>query len=103
MAKREMRTNNIEPMENVNVENETPEVTEDVKKENKIGVVSNCSKLNVRKKPVTNAKVLTILDMGNEVEIVEDESTEDFYRVVVTKIPEKPLKGFCMKEYIKIK
>jgi uncharacterized protein YgiM (DUF1202 family) len=67
-------------------------------------VVSKCAKLNVRNKPNANAKVLKILNAGNQVEIVEKGSTDDFYKVIVTDLSiNETVRGFCMKEYITIK
>jgi uncharacterized protein YgiM (DUF1202 family) len=63
-----------------------------------VGVVANCKKLNVRKKPDLGAKVIKVLDVNDEVEII-DGADKDFYEVALSK----GTKGFCMKKYIKIK
>ena len=57
------------------------------------GLVDNCSKLNVREFPNIDAKVLTILNKGDKVQITSD--NDGWYGVVY-----KGLSGFCMKEYI---
>ena len=57
------------------------------------GVVDNCSKLNVREKPNIDAKVLTILNKGDKVQI--NSENDGWYSVVY-----KGVSGFCMKEYI---
>jgi uncharacterized protein YgiM (DUF1202 family) len=66
----------------------------------KIGVVSNCSKLNVRTNPHPNAHVELIIDKGTEVEIVG--SNGDFYDVRKGTTTEG-FSGWCMKKYISIK
>lgn len=64
-----------------------------------IGVVHNCYKLNLRAYPAITRSVITTLNSGDEVKIVEEESTDDFYKVVTSS----GVEGFCMKEYIEIK
>ncbi len=64
----------------------------------KIGLVSNCKKLNVREKPTVEAPVVCEIDCQTELMIDEKESTEEFYKVcTVTGI-----EGFCMKKFIAI-
>lgn len=63
-----------------------------------VGVVSNCKKLNVRKNPDLEAKVLKVIDENDEVEVIEGTDTKDFYEIKIGKT-----KGFCMKKYIKLK
>ena len=93
-----------------NVEVETVEtveepVTELVAKqpENRIviGVVSNCTRLNVRYTPNIKSNVVKVLDAGTEVEI-EDDERKDFYEVCAVAGTEY-FHGFCMKKYITIK
>lgn len=62
------------------------------------GVVYNCKKLNVRKKPDLEAKVLKILNENDEVEVIDGTDTKDFYEIKLGKTT-----GYCMKKYIKIK
>ena len=57
------------------------------------GVVDNCSKLNVRENPNIDAKVLTILNKGDKVQI--NSENDGWYSVFY-----KGVSGFCMKEYI---
>ena len=70
--------------------------------ENKIGVVCNCEKLNVRSKPTTKSDVVCVIPKGTEVEINKDKSTKAFYSVV-SKSDTEGFTGFCMKQYISIK
>jgi hypothetical protein len=67
------------------------------------GVVVNCETLNIREKPSLFTEVLCIINKGEEVEIVEAESTNDFYAVIYGKDKEVSVEGFCMKKYIKLK
>lgn len=62
-----------------------------------IGKVANCKKLNVRMEPLKNAAVATVIECGETVLIVEEESTDDFYAVQVADV-----EGFCMKEFITV-
>ena len=62
-----------------------------------IGKVSDCKKLNVREEASKNAAVAKVIDCGETVLIVEEESTDDFYAVQVDDV-----EGFCMKEFITI-
>lgn len=57
------------------------------------GFVDNCSKLNVRETPNIDAKVLTILNKGDKVDIKSE--NDGWYGVGY-----KGFSGFCMKEYI---
>ena len=66
-----------------------------------IGVVSNCSRLNIRKKAGIKSPVVRIVDRGKEVIINESKSTEKWFNV--TTRDKISTTGFCMKEYIKIK
>lgn len=62
-----------------------------------VGKVSNCTKLNVRKDPDINADILFIIDKDTEVVIDNEESTEEWYKVIVNE-----QEGFCMKKYISL-
>lgn len=75
-------------------------VTEEQKEEKVIGVVCNCEKLNVRKNPNAKSEVVAIIGKCVEVEIVNSDSTEDFYSVRGTN---QFVNGYCMKKYISIK
>lgn len=64
-----------------------------------IGVVTGCKHLNVREAANTAANVVCVITEGAEVEIIEEESTADFYAVCTGAGAE----GFCMKKFITIK
>lgn len=63
-----------------------------------VGVVTDCLKLNVRKEPSADAKVLVIIDALSEVMVDVDASTKDFYKVTAGSV-----EGFCMRKYIALK
>lgn len=63
------------------------------------GVVSDCSKLNVRANPDTCAKVECVIDEGANVVIFPDKSTDEWFNVAT----EAGVEGYCMKKFISIK
>jgi outer membrane biosynthesis protein TonB len=80
---------------------EIPEVPEEPKKP-MIGVVVNCQKLNVRRRPRIDpnpASVIAVLKALTEVEIDEKKSTDDFYKIFTAA----GVEGFCMKKFIAIR
>ena len=62
----------------------------------KIGYVSGCSKLNVRNAPRTTAGIICELACDTEVEIDEQKSTNDFYKIYTVS----GIEGYCVKTYI---
>ena len=88
-------------------DNDEPEVTttpavvpeeEEQEPEMLSGVVVDCAKLNVRRAPNATAPVIYTIARGTGVIVVEDESTDEFYKVYT----ETGVEGFCMKQYIMI-
>ena len=90
--------------ENVNVNEEVVKtvvdetVTPEVEVKPVIGLVTNCSKLNIRKKPNVKADPITVINAKTQVVIDEEGSTKDWYKVSVNGVI-----GFCMKSYISIR
>lgn len=87
-----------------------PEVTvteqEDTQQEPKTkskvcGVVSGCVKLNVRKFPNQNSEVVRVIDVGEEITVDLDNSTNDWYKVQIYKVAD--LHGYCMKKFVTVK
>lgn len=62
------------------------------------GIVTDCLRLNIRKEPNQNAKVLCEVTAMSDLVIDEAESTEDFYKVSTSD----GVKGFCMKRYVTV-
>lgn len=74
-----------------------PEVTPE-EPEVLTGIVADCRKLNVRKAPAANAPIICTIPVGTEVEILVEESTDEFYYVYTAS----GVEGFCMRDYIAI-
>lgn len=72
----------------------------EIVKTNPIGVVTNCSKLNVRKNPDASDKsnIICEIPLGAEVTINAEKSTRQFWAVTTTE----GAYGFCMKEYVNV-
>ena len=88
MAKREMKSKNVEV---------TKAVPKEQKKEGGVtrGVVVGCEKLNIRKAPKTDAAVVTVVDAGTELRIADiDKAINGWYKVE---------NGWCMSKYVKVK
>lgn len=62
-------------------------------------VVTNCEKLNIREAPNAKATILCVVNVGDELMIAPDESTEDWYGVYTTS----GVEGFCMKKFTMLK
>ena len=86
------------------VQEELKEVVETVKEEPKevpavsFGVVSDCSRLNVRKKPNIKAKVVSVITDKTKVRIDNVASNDEWCKVYVK--PE--IEGYCMRKYLTI-
>ena len=61
-----------------------------------IGIVSNCSKLNVREKPTKASEVKCVLNEGTEVIIDIEKSTNTWYYVITPS----GIEGYCMNQFI---
>ena len=81
-----------EPIVNGNIE--TPDDVEEPKIV--YGEVTNCKKLNVRTAPTLKATSKMIVNENDIVEIIESESTDEWFRVCT----ENGVKGYCMRRYI---
>lgn len=64
----------------------------------KIGMVTDCKKLNVRKNPSADADIICELLKLAEVMISDSESTDEFYKINT----DSGIEGFCMKKYIAV-
>lgn len=62
------------------------------------GIVSNCSRLNVREEGSMKSTVLKVIDAGTEVDILEIPSKGQFYKIKIEDII-----GFCVKDFIELK
>lgn len=94
MAKREMpRTQFDEDAKDIIAEEVTEDAIETVS-----GKVFKCVKLNIREEANINSKSIGVLDEGTEVQVVEDESTDTFYKVVTLT----GMEGYCMKNFVAV-
>lgn len=95
-----IETNPIDETANVEVVEPVTEAPEPVaKKKPVIGIVTDCLKLNVRKKATIGAKVAEVIPAGTKVTIDKEKSENGFYKV---KTP-SGVSGFCMDKFITIK
>lgn len=97
--RKEVREPQVQVNENVTqepVENVTQEPVE--KEAPKVGVVDNCSRLNVRVAPRITADVRLVINKGDEVTLCEKQPKGEWFRVRTQDNTE----GFCMKKYITI-
>lgn len=74
------------------------ETVEVIEKENHVGEVTGCAKLNVRTEPKLGSTILYVLDKGTKVTVGDLEIHSDFYEVQLST----GVKGFCMKKFITI-
>lgn len=103
-AKRQEEKVAFEPVEN-NVMEEAEKayekaatVEEYAKDEPTSGIVTDCLKLNIRKEPSPNSRIVCAIDCLTEVIIDEKESTDEFYKICTVS----GIEGFCMKKFITI-
>lgn len=74
-----------------------PVVAEPVAPKSVIGTVFNCSKLNVRTKPIADADVVCVIDSNSEVEIDMSRSTKEWFKICTAT----GVEGFCMRKFVK--
>lgn len=62
------------------------------------GIVADCFRLNIRKKPDKNADIITVVNLMTQLKIDEKKSTDDWYYVCDSS----GNSGYCMKQYVTI-
>ena len=80
---------------------EEPQIVEEEVSEPKkqmIGVVVECSSLNIRSKSSTNSEIIATVKAGTELLINEDESVSEWFKVCT----EAGIEGFCMRKYVSV-
>lgn len=60
------------------------------------GRVVNCVRLNVREDADPDADVVCVIKALSDVEIVKEESTDEYYKVYLPS----GMEGYCMRKYI---
>lgn len=76
----------------------TPPVAKEPVEKTDVAVVTGCENLNIRKGPSLNHAIVCMIPAGTVLVVLNDESTDDFYRVCT----EAGVKGYCMKKYVAI-
>ena len=59
------------------------------------GTIANCTKLNIRVKPASDADVVCVLNAGTKLEIDVDRSTSDWFKVSTAGVD-----GYCMRRFV---
>lgn len=95
MSRRDFKSTNPQ-VDEVNVENTVAEVAEAPK--TVTGVVANCSKLNVRRKPTKDSEPVVVIEADDEVQIVNSGDNSNWYKI---RTKDNRV-GYCMKDYIQI-
>lgn len=72
-------------------------IKEEVKRTVK-GKVIDCTRLNVRRRPNKDSEVNCVIDVDSIVEINENKSNDEWYRVTT----DNGVYGYCMKQYISL-
>lgn len=62
------------------------------------GVVTDCFRLNIRKKPDKSADIVTVVDVLTQLRVDEKQSTASWYYV----LDGDGNSGYCMKQYVSI-
>lgn len=75
------------------------EPLEDAAVETIIGIVSDCTKLNIRKLPSPDADKVTVVEAGMPLMVNLDNSTGKYYKVYT----ESGLEGYCLKDYVAVR
>ena len=58
------------------------------------GHVSDCKLLNVRKKPIKNAEVVSVIPVGTE--LIVESVMRNWYKVTTVS----GIQGYCMKQFV---
>ncbi len=89
-----------EPILEDSVETIEEQATETEAEVSKVfGVVTDCLRLNIRREPDKEAKVIIIATCLDEVEVDLNASTDEWYAVCTAA----GMEGFCMKKFIAIR
>ena len=72
---------------------------EDAAVETAIGIVSDCTKLNIRKLPKPDAEKVAVVDVNTQLMVDLDGSTLKYYKVYT----ESGVEGYCLKEYVAVR
>lgn len=99
MAKREMRTKNVEETKAEQSEVVTNETAKPETGGVEKGIVVDCVRLKIRKEPKKEAHVVSVVDAGAELRVIDrNEHDGDWYKVITAN----KVHGYCMKKYVKL-
>lgn len=62
------------------------------------GVISDCTKLNIRSAPSMDGDIVTVLYAGTKLTIDLDQSNDEWYSICTLH----GIEGFCMKKFVAI-
>lgn len=62
------------------------------------GIVSGCTKLNIRVKPNATATVLCVVDAKSELKIDESKTNKDWFAVCTSN----GVEGYCMRKFVEV-
>ena len=77
----------------------TVDSVEETTTETRVGVVSDCKQLNIRKEPSIDADKICVVSAGALLVIEPDKSTDEWYKIYT----EAGIEGFCMKKFVTLK
>lgn len=60
------------------------------------GVVVDCTRLNVRANPTTDADIVCVLDAHSEIEIDVNKSTDEWFYICTAA----GMEGYCMRKFV---
>lgn len=99
MAKREMKTHDVEETK---VAETVAPVNEEKKDVTGTVVINGYDKLNIRKAPKAGSEIITTINVGTKVKILDiEKATGDWYKVSIDNVT-SGYNGYCMKKYIKL-
>lgn len=94
--------NNYKNYSKPNDQVEEPQIPEEEVSEPKkqmIGVVMDCSILNIRAKSNIKSEIIATVKSGTKLMIDEDESVGEWFKICT----EAGIEGFCMKKYVSVR
>lgn len=75
------------------------QVVSEIEKPSVSGIVTDCFSLNIREKPLSDAKVIAVIPVMENVLVDTSDSTDDFYKICTAA----GVEGYCMKKYIALR
>lgn len=95
----EVKDEKLESVEigvDMNTEGEESKTGETIQLLQVDGVVSECTRLNVRKEPSLNAEILEVITFATPLKVCPALSTDEFFKVITPS----GVEGYCIKQYV---